>query len=101
MSRNAKQAVIRANEMLGIAAKYIRQHWADGLIEYDETECDGYCVADDCESAMLTVPSAETFEQWATKEGLSLERVASDKRYCSMETEWARRAWDRKEANGV
>jgi len=24
MSRNAKQAVIRANEMLGIAAKYIR-----------------------------------------------------------------------------
>jgi len=50
---------------------------------------------------MLTVPSAETFEQWATKEGLSLERVASDKRYCSMETEWARRAWDRKEANGV
>lgn len=40
----------RAEEMLQIAANYIREHCPDGTIHYDETECDGYCVADDCET---------------------------------------------------
>lgn len=41
----------RARLMLRIAAQYIRENWDDGLIFYDEAECDGLCVADDCEAA--------------------------------------------------
>lgn len=41
----------RAIEMLRIAARYIRETDAYGTIHYDGTECDGYCVADDCEIA--------------------------------------------------
>ena len=41
----------RAIEMLNIAAEYIRTHWPDGTVFYDETDCDGYCVADDCKTA--------------------------------------------------
>lgn len=38
----------RAAEMLKIAAEYIKEHCPDMTVEYDETICDGYCVADDC-----------------------------------------------------
>lgn len=41
----------RAHDMLRIAAEYIRDNWPDATINYDDAECDGYCVADDCESA--------------------------------------------------
>lgn len=41
----------RAVEMLNIAAKYIREQYPDGTVFYDDTDCDGYCVADDCEIA--------------------------------------------------
>jgi len=41
----------RAIEMLLVAAKYIEDHWPEGLIEYDGTDCDGYCVAEDCRNA--------------------------------------------------
>jgi len=30
---------------------FIRGHCPEMTIEYDETTCDGYCVADDCETA--------------------------------------------------
>lgn len=41
----------RAIEMLEVAAKYIRIHCPDREIFYDDAECDGSCVADDCEIA--------------------------------------------------
>ncbi len=41
----------RAIEMLRKAAKYIRDNDPEGIIHYDEADCDGYCVADDCEIA--------------------------------------------------
>jgi hypothetical protein len=41
----------RAQEMLRIAAKYIRDHAPSYMIFYDLADCDGYCVADDCEIA--------------------------------------------------
>ncbi len=41
----------RARDMLKVAAEYIRNHYPDGMAFYDEADCDGYCVADDCESS--------------------------------------------------
>lgn len=41
----------RAIEMLRVAARFIRQHAPDRTIAYDETECDGNCLAEDCEFA--------------------------------------------------
>lgn len=41
----------RAIEMLNIAAAYIREHAPDYVSFYDGTDCDGYCIADDCEIA--------------------------------------------------
>ena len=46
-----RKEISRAREMLKVAAKYIRDYYPDGTIHYDENDCDGYCVADDCESA--------------------------------------------------
>ena len=43
----------RAIEMLKIASNYIRECPCDGdyTVFYDDAICDGWCVADDCESA--------------------------------------------------
>lgn len=41
----------RAMEMLRIAAKYIRKYHDDGILVYDGADCDGACIADDCEIA--------------------------------------------------
>lgn len=41
----------RAIEMLEICAAYIREHAPDCVSFYDGTDCDGYCIADDCECA--------------------------------------------------
>lgn len=41
----------RAIEMLKLAASYIRGTDPTGRIFYDDSVCDGYCVADDCETA--------------------------------------------------
>lgn len=49
--RNQKKDEDRRDYMLKVAAGYIRDVWPDGEIFYDESTCDGYCVADDCESA--------------------------------------------------
>ncbi len=46
-----KEDLLRAAEMLKIAAEYIRENWPDATVFYDESDCDGYCVADDCETA--------------------------------------------------
>jgi hypothetical protein len=42
----------RAAELLRLAAQYLRDNANTTiLIAYDETECDGSCLADDCEFA--------------------------------------------------
>ena len=38
----------RAQEMLRVASTYIDLHCPGETIEYDETTCDGLCVAEDC-----------------------------------------------------
>jgi hypothetical protein len=50
-----KEDIARAVEMLTVAAQYIRDHDPSGLIKYDEAMCDGYCVADDCETAAESI----------------------------------------------
>ena len=40
----------RKDYMLMVAAEYIREHCPEGIIFYDDADCDGYCVADDCET---------------------------------------------------
>ncbi len=40
----------RAQYLMRVAAEYIRQNCPDGDIEYDETTCDGYCLADDLDA---------------------------------------------------
>lgn len=47
--------IARAKEMLQVAADYIRKHYPDGMIHYDGADCDGYCVADDCEIASASL----------------------------------------------
>tara|TARA_R110000764_G_scaffold215303_1_gene302013 strand:- start:596 stop:757 length:162 start_codon:yes stop_codon:yes gene_type:complete len=41
----------RAILMLEIAADYIEDNCPEETIFYDETDCDGYCVAEDCKIA--------------------------------------------------
>lgn len=55
------KAKARACEMLKVAAEYIRDTWPDGIAHYDGTDCDGYCVADDCESAAEILAEADLF----------------------------------------
>jgi len=47
--------ITKAKEMLQIAADYIRKFSPDGMVHYDEADCDGYCVADDCEIAAASL----------------------------------------------
>ena len=60
------KAVARAIEMLEVAANLIEQYAPDGRAEYDGTDCDGLCVADDCLNAidellpLLTTPERIT-----------------------------------------
>jgi hypothetical protein len=37
--------------MLCIAARFLREHEPEGTLWYDEAECDGTCIADDCAAA--------------------------------------------------
>jgi len=46
-----KSRIKRACEMLMLASNFIREHCPDSLVEYDDAVCDGYCLADDCETA--------------------------------------------------
>ncbi len=43
-----KMALLRAEELLILAKKYVD---CDKTAEYDETTCDGYCFIDDCDIA--------------------------------------------------
>lgn len=41
----------RAIRMLKVAADYIRKNGPNDYIHYDDADCDGHCVAVDCEAA--------------------------------------------------
>jgi hypothetical protein len=47
----------RAIEMLKVAARFLREnaYGVDTTIFYDGAECDGQCIADDCENAALAL----------------------------------------------
>lgn len=45
----------RAIEMLLIAAQYIEEYYPDGMVHYDESDCDGFCVAEDCRTAAESI----------------------------------------------
>jgi hypothetical protein len=45
------KAIERKNYLLRIAARYIREHAPEETIFYDGTDCDGACLADECECA--------------------------------------------------
>ena len=44
------EEIKRAIQMLEISAEYIEQTDTYGVIAYDDADCDGGCVADDCRS---------------------------------------------------
>lgn len=49
----------RAIEMLNVAANYIEMHHPGSTIRYDEADCDGYCVANDCRIAAEQLSEGE------------------------------------------
>lgn len=49
-----RQAWMRANYMMKVAARYIRTPgYTDNRIVYDRAKCDGYCLADDLDAAEM------------------------------------------------
>jgi len=44
------EEIERAVKMLRIAAEYIEDYWPDAKYCYDDSVCDGYCIAEDCRS---------------------------------------------------
>lgn len=54
----ATEAIPRAVLMLEVAADYAEK-WPEEIIYYDEADCDGYCVADDCRSAAAALKEIE------------------------------------------
>jgi len=47
----------RAHYMMRVASAYIREHCPDMTIDYDETTCDGSCIADDLDSSLDDIPA--------------------------------------------
>ena len=64
----SSEAVTRAIKMLSIASKYIDDNCdLDETIFYDQADCDGYCVVEDCvvaaeELSRLLVPIIVDFD---------------------------------------
>lgn len=54
------KALARAIEILKVASDFIREHASSAIVYYDGADCDGYCLADDCMSAVegLEAPPA-------------------------------------------
>jgi hypothetical protein len=48
---DALEGAARAAKMLRIAANYVRDNDPDSNVYYDDADCDGHCLADDCETA--------------------------------------------------
>ncbi len=53
---SSTEDIERARYILKVAAKYIRLHCPYDLIAYDEADCDGMCLAEDCETAANCLP---------------------------------------------
>ncbi len=51
MTKEHTEALERAVLMLNVAAKYIENNEPFGLASYDGTDCDGFCLAEDCTAA--------------------------------------------------
>lgn len=51
MNIETNKAISRAIELLNIAAYHCEQYAPDAETNYDGTECDGSCLADDCRAA--------------------------------------------------
>jgi len=49
--REQREDEDRRDYMLLVAAEYIEQHCPEGTTKYDDADCDGYCVAEDCRIA--------------------------------------------------
>ncbi len=43
----------RIDYMLKVAAEHIRENSPTSVSDYDDTYCDGYCMADDLESILI------------------------------------------------
>jgi len=49
----------RAILMLEVATKYIKENCSDAIIHYDEADCDGGCIAEDCKNCIDDLKSLE------------------------------------------
>lgn len=58
----SQKDIKRAALMLRVAAEYIRDYWPEEIIHYDDADCDGYCVADDCETMADALDESEVTE---------------------------------------
>lgn len=81
--------IARAVEMLRIAAKYIRESDdCDRLVPYDGAECDGLCIADDCDFAADALSEQNKSETLAEPENRRPEmRTAPPKALESLTSE--------------
>lgn len=50
----------RLEYMLRVAAAFIRKNCPDGRIVFDDAQCDGACVADDCDYARAEARAERT-----------------------------------------
>lgn len=67
----------RAVEMLRIAARYIRETYPDGhTVHYDGADCDGFCIADDCESAAEDVAALAEIGEMRASLDAAQKRIA-------------------------
>lgn len=56
---NKNEKLERAILMLEVAAKYIKENCSDVIIHYDEADCDGGCIAEDCKNCIDDLKSLE------------------------------------------
>lgn len=49
--REQKVGEKRKDYLLLVAAEYIRENYPEGSLFYDDSDCDGYCIAEECEDA--------------------------------------------------
>ena len=67
------EAIARAIQMLKIASRHIRLYSSDRVAFYDDAQCDGNCVADDCDSVRSQI-EASNWSETATLAGNPAER---------------------------
>lgn len=58
MTNEQKAALARAIEMLHVAGDHCRTYAAEDTSFYDEADCDGGCIAEDCGHAIEELNNA-------------------------------------------